>query len=134
METQFGRKPPLLSSLSLIFIIWKTVYNNVLMWNHISTQASTYRRLQPSLVYQIILEGSSSPLSYRLPATPGREIQPPEHNTSFYWQEAYTSILKASTLRPTADHVSSIFILDQTTSTQPFTSTNILCPKLQSEQ
>ena len=124
METQFRRKPPLLSSLSSIFIIWKTIYNIVLMQTHISTQASICRRLQPSLVYQLLLEGSSNPLSSRLPATPRRELQPPEHNTSFYWQEASTSILKASTLGSTADHVSSIFILDQIASTQLFININ----------
>ena len=91
METQVGRKPPLPSSLSSIFIIKKTSYNHVLAQTHTSTQAPTCRRLQPSLVYQPLLEGSYNPLlsftslSWKgatapnscLPASPGREILPP---------------------------------------------------------
>ena len=91
VETQFGRKPPLLSSLSSIFIIKKTYYNHVLAQTHTSTQAPSCRRLQPSLVLQLLLEGSSNPLIsftsrswkgattswFRLPATPGRELLPP---------------------------------------------------------
>ena len=57
----------------------------------------------------------------RLPAFPGRELLPPDMSTNFYWQKDSTFILKASTLRSTADHVSSIFKLDQTSPTQPFT-------------
>ena len=91
METQFGRKPPLSSSLSSVFIIKKTSYNYVLAQTHTSTQAPTCRRLQPSLIYQPLLEGSYNPLisftslSWKgatnpcshLPATTGRELQPP---------------------------------------------------------
>ena len=126
----------MLLSLSLKFIIMKKNLQHVLMQAHISMKASTCKRLQPSLIFQLLLEGRYNPLSSHLPATPGMELQPHEQNTSFDWQEASTSILKASTLRPTADHVSSIFILDQTTSTQPFTNINNhkICPILQSEQ
>ena len=73
------------------FIIEKTSYNHVLAQTHTSTQAPTCRRLQPSLVYQPLLEGSYNPLlSFtrlswkgatnpysRLPASPGRELLPP---------------------------------------------------------
>ena len=62
VETQFGRKPLLLSSLSSIFIIKKTSYNFVLAQTHTSTQAPTCRRLQPSLIFQLQLEGNSNPL------------------------------------------------------------------------
>ena len=62
--------------------------------------------LTPALVYQPLLEGSYYPLlSF----------------TSYHWKGATTPLLKASTLSTTADHVSSIFKLDQTTSIQPFT-------------
>ena len=72
----------------------------------------------------------------RLPATPGRELQPPApvyqpllkgsyypllSFSSYHWKGATTPLLKASTLSTTADHVSPIFKLDQTASTQPFT-------------
>ena len=91
METQFGRKPPLSSSLSSIFIIKKTFYNHVLAQTHTSMQAPTCRRLQPSLVLQPLLEGSSNPLisftslswkgattpCSRLLASLGRELLPP---------------------------------------------------------
>ena len=63
METQFGRKPPLLSSLSSIFIINKTSYHFVVVQTHTSTQAPTCRKLQPSLILQPLLEGSSNPLT-----------------------------------------------------------------------
>ena len=63
----------------------------MLVQTHTSTQAPTYRRLQPSLVYQPLLEGSYNPLlsftnlSWKgattpcshLPASPGRELRPP---------------------------------------------------------
>ena len=65
-------------------------------------------------------KGATTPCT-SLPASPGRELLPPDMSTSFYWQKASTFILKASTLRSTADHVSSIFKLDQITLTQPFT-------------
>ena len=69
--------------------------------------ASPGRELQPPvLVYQPLLEGSYDPLlSF----------------TSLSWKGATTPWLKASTLSTTADHVSSIFKLDQTASTQTFT-------------
>ena len=86
METQFGRKPPLLSSLSSIFIINKTSYNFVLAQTHTSMQAPTYRK--------------ATTFSCSL-ATTGRELQHPDFNTSFYWQDTSTSIQKASTLRST---------------------------------
>ena len=62
-------------------------------------------------------KGASTPCSC-LPVSPGRELLPPDN---FYWQKASTFILKASTLRSTADHVSSIFKLDPIAPTQPFT-------------
>ena len=56
-----------------------------------------YRRLQPSLIYQPLLEGRYYPLlSF----------------TSYHWKGATNRSLKASTLSTIADHVSSIFILD----------------------
>jgi hypothetical protein len=99
VETQIGRKPPLLLSLSPIIIIKKTFYNNVLVQTHTSTQASTCRRLQPSLVYQPFLEGIFNPLKIA-PISTGRML-----------------LLKVLTLRLTADCVSSIFTLDQAVST-----------------
>ena len=99
METQIGRKPPLLLSLSSMITIKKTFYNNVLVQTHTSTQASTCRRLQPSLVYQLFLEGSFNPLKIA-PVSTGRML-----------------LLKALTLRLAADRVSSIFTLDQAVST-----------------
>ena len=83
------------------FIINKTSYNLVLAQTHTSMQEPTYRRLQPSLVYQPLLEGSYNPLLLF---------------TSFSWKGATTPLLKASTLSSTADHVSLIFKLDQTAS------------------
>ena len=65
-------------------------------------------------------EGVTNPCS-RLPVSPGRELLPPDINTSLSWKKASTFRLKASTLRSTTDHVSSIFKLDQKASTQPFT-------------
>ena len=41
----------------------KPVYNLVLVQTHTSKQAPTYRRLQPSLVLQLLLEGSYNPLA-----------------------------------------------------------------------
>ena len=71
VETQIGRKSPLLLSLSSMIINKKTIYNNVLVQTHTSTQASTCRRLQPSLVYQPFLEGSFNPLKIA-PVSTGR--------------------------------------------------------------
>ena len=92
MQTQFGRKPPLPSSMSSIFIIKKTSYSQVLVKTHTSTHAPTCIRLQPSLVLQLLLEGSFNPLisftshSWKgsttpwshLPTTLGRELLPPD--------------------------------------------------------
>jgi hypothetical protein len=94
-----GEKPPLSLSLSSIIIIKKTFYNFVLVQTHTSTQASTCRRLQPSLVYQPFLEGSFNPLKIA-PVSTGRML-----------------LLKGLTLRLTADRVSLIFTLDQAVST-----------------
>ena len=95
METQIGRKPPLPLSLSSIIIIKKTFYNIVLVQTHASMQASTYRRLQPSLVYNPFLEGSFNPLKIA-PVSTGRFL-----------------LLKGLTFILTADRVSLIFTLDQ---------------------
>ena len=84
VETQFGRKPPLLLSQSSIFIIKKTSYNFMLVQTYTSTQAPTCRK---------------ATTFSRSPATTGKELQPPDFNTSFYWQDTSTFILKASTLR-----------------------------------
>jgi hypothetical protein len=78
VETQIGRKPPLLLSLSSMNIIKKTFYNNVLVQTHTSMQASTCRRLQPSLVYQPFLEGSFNPLKIA-PASTGKGFNPHTH-------------------------------------------------------
>ena len=66
--------------------------------------ASLGRELQPPvLVYQPLLEGSYYPLlSF----------------TRYHWKGATTPSLKASTLGTTADHVSSIFMLDPPISTR----------------
>jgi hypothetical protein len=104
VETQIGRKPPLLLSLSSMIIIKKTFYNNVLVQTHTSTQASTCRRLQPSLVYQPFLEGSFNPLKIA-PVSTGRLL-----------------LLKGLTLILTADHVSLIFTLDQAVSSSGYDS------------
>ena len=75
----------------------------MLAQTYTSTQAPTCRRLHPSLVYQHFLEGSYNPLfSF----------------TSYHWKGATTPSLKASTLSTTANHVSSIFILDPPVSTR----------------
>ena len=69
----------------------------MLVQTYTSTQAPTCKRLQPSLVYQPLLEGSYYPLlSF----------------TSYHWKGATTPSLMASTLRTTADHALSIFVLD----------------------
>ena len=69
----------------------------------------------------------------RLPSSPGRELQPPAlvyqpllegshyplHSfTNYHWKGATTPSLKASTFNTSADHVSSIFILDPKASIQ----------------
>jgi hypothetical protein len=82
-----------------MIIIKKTFYNSVLVQTHTSMQASTCRRLQPSLVYQPFLEGSFNPLKIA-PISTGKML-----------------LLKALTLRLAADRVSLIFTLDQTDST-----------------
>jgi hypothetical protein len=87
-----------------MIIIKKTFYNNVLVQTHTSTQASTCRRLQPSLVYQPFLEGSFNPLKIA-PVSTGRLL-----------------LLKGLTLILTADHVSLIFTLDQAVSSSGYDS------------
>ena len=143
METQFGRKPPLPPSQSSIFITNKTSYNHVLAQTQTITQAPTYRRLKPSLVYQPLLEGSYNPLlsftnlswkgattpCSRLLASPRREhwplalvyqpllegsYDPLLSFTSLTWKGATTPLLKATTLSTSMDHVSSIFTWDPT--------------------
>ena len=49
--------------LCLILIITKYVYNIVLVQTYTSMQGSTCRRLQPSLILQILVEGSYNPLT-----------------------------------------------------------------------
>ena len=63
VETQFGKKPPLLLSQSSIFIIKKTSYN--LCWHRLipARRHLPAERLQPSLIYQLPLEGSYNPLT-----------------------------------------------------------------------
>jgi hypothetical protein len=73
VETQIGRKPPLPLSLSSMIIIKKTLYNSVVVQTHTSTQASTCRRLQPSLIYQPFLEGRFNPLKIA-PVSTGRML------------------------------------------------------------
>ena len=85
-------------------------------------------------------KGATTPYS-RLPASPGRELLPPalvyqrllEGSyyplllfTSYHWKGATTPSLKASTLSTIADHVSPIFTLDPTASTQPFNKHTLL--------
>ena len=50
-------------SLCLLLKIRKSFYNIVLVQTHNSTQASTCTRLQPSLILQLLLEGSYDPLA-----------------------------------------------------------------------
>ena len=120
METQFERKPPLPSSQSSIFIIKKNSYN--MYWCRLIPA----RRHPPAEGYNLLSftslswKGEITPCS-RLLASPGRELLPPNFSTSLYWQKASTFRLKASTLRSTTEHVSSIFKLNQTASTQFFT-------------
>ena len=95
VETQVGRKPPLQLLSLQYFIIEKTCYNICAGADLTSTQA---------------------PTCARLPASPGRELQPPDSFTSLSWKGATTPWLKATTLRTNLDHVSSIFTLDPTTS------------------
>lgn len=49
--------------LCLISIIRKYIYNIILVQTHTSTQAPTYKRLQPSLIFQLLLEGNCNPLA-----------------------------------------------------------------------
>ena len=86
METQIGRKPPLQLLSLQYFIIEKTSYNICAGADSTSTQA---------------------PTCARLPASPGRELQPPDSFTSLSWKGATTprSRLPASPgreLRPPA--------------------------------
>ena len=55
--------------LCLLLIIRKYVYNRVLVQTYTSTQASTCRRLQPSIILQLLLEGSYNPLTLVLANT-----------------------------------------------------------------
>ena len=56
-----------------IYYIKKKSYNHVLAQTHTSTQAPTCRSLQPSLIYQPLLEGSYNPLIFA-PASTGRKL------------------------------------------------------------
>ena len=100
METQFGRKPPLSSSQYSILIIKKTSYN--MYWRRLIPA----RRHPPAEGYNLLSftslswKGATTPCSC-LPASPGRELLPPDINTSLSWQKASTFRLKASTLRST---------------------------------
>ena len=82
------------------------------------------RRHPPAEGYNLLsftslsCKGATTPCS-RLPTSPGRELLPLDISTNLYWQKNSTFILKASTIKSTADHVSSIFKLDQIASTQP---------------
>ena len=69
METQIGRKPPLQLLSLQYFIIEKTSYNICAGADLTSTQA---------------------PTCARLPASPGRELQPPDSFTSLSWKGATT--------------------------------------------
>ena len=112
METQVGRKPPLPVSRPSIFYYRENILQPCTgadSYQHAGThlqKATTFSRLPaspgrelqpPSLVYQPLLEGSYYPLL---------------SFTSCHWKGATTPSLKASTLSTIADHVSSIFILD----------------------
>ena len=97
VETQFGKKTT--TAVISVFNIYcgENFLQYMLVQTYTSMQAPTCRRLQPSLVYQCLLEGSYYPLlSF----------------TSYHWKGATTPFLKASTLSTTADHVSSTFICD----------------------
>ena len=109
METQFGRKPSLLSSLSSIFIIWKNIYNfctdvDSYQYSGIYLQkattlshflAATGRALQPpNLVYQSLLEGSFNPL-IRTPYSTRRMLLL-SYMTTHIWRKClYTNILES---------------------------------------
>jgi len=49
--------------LYLLLIIRKSIYNLVLVQTHTSMEAPTYRGLQLSLVFQLLLEGSCNTLA-----------------------------------------------------------------------
>ena len=91
METQVGRKAPLTSSLSSIFYYTENILQQCTgadSYQHAGTHlqkattfshlpASPGRELQPpTLVCQPLLEGSYNPLTC-LPASPRRELRPP---------------------------------------------------------
>ena len=84
------------------------------------------RRHQPAEGYNLLSftslswKGATTPCS-RLPASPGRELLPLILAPASTARKASTFRLKASTLRSTANHVSSILKLDQIASTQSFT-------------
>ena len=99
METQVGRKPPLPLLSLQYFIIEKTSYNicaGAASYQHAGTHLRSFTNLfwkgamtpcsrlpaspgrelrPPDLIYQPQLEGSYNPLT-RLPASPGRELRP----------------------------------------------------------
>ena len=83
METQVGRKPPLSLSQPLIFYYRENLLT-IMYWCRLIPA----RRHPPAEGYNL--------LSF----------------TSYHWKGATTPSLKASTLSSTADHFSSIFILD----------------------
>ena len=149
METQFRRKPPLSSSLSSIFIIKKTSYNHVLVQTHTNTQAPTCRRLQPSLVYQPLLEGSYNPLlsftslswkgatttCSRLLASPRRELQPPSLIYQPHLEGSYNPLTEGYN----PQHLYGPCFINFQTGSNSFNtilhfSTNILCPMLHTKQ
>ena len=94
------------------YIIKKTSYN--MYWCRLIPA----RRHPPVEGYNLLSftslswKGATTPCTC-LPASPGREPLPLDIHTSLYWKKASSFRLKASTLRFTADHVSSIFKLDQ---------------------
>ena len=107
--------------LSLQYLLQRKLLT-IMYWRRLKLA----RRHPPAEGYNLLFftsltwKGASTPCS-RLPALPGRELRPLDIITSLCRQKASIIRLKASTLRSTADHISSIFKLDQTAPTQPFT-------------
>ena len=84
------------------------------------------RRHPPAEGYNLLsftslsLKGATTHCS-RLPASPGRELLPPALVYQLPLEGSSNPLTEGLTLSTTADHVSSIFKLDQKASTQPFT-------------
>ena len=91
-------------------------FNTTCQSNTMSLQYFIIEKTYYNICAGADLTSTQAPTCARLPASPGRELQPPDSFTSLSWKGATTPWLKATTLSTTLDHVSSIFTLDPTTS------------------